>query len=119
MSFSAPKPPDPTQTANTQQTYNTTAGQTQNRINSYDQSNGFGSVNYVADPNSPSGYSVKTSLNPQSQSILDTQRGTINNLASSSAGMYSSPFDLDAASRATATSLDNWKGAYLQPIFNQ
>lgn len=119
MSFSAPKPPDPTVTANTQQQYNTQAAKTQNQQNSYNQSNAFGSTAYVADPNSPSGYSVNTSLNPDSQRILDTQRGTISNLASSSAGMYSSPFDLDAASRATATNLNNWKGAYLQPIFNQ
>jgi hypothetical protein len=119
LSFSAPKPPDPTVTANTQQQYNTEAAKTQNQQNSYNQTNAFGSTAYVADPNSPSGYSVNTSLNPQSQAILDTQRGTIGNLAKASAGMYSSPFDLDAASRATATNLNNWKGAYLQPIFNQ
>lgn len=119
MSFSAPKPPDATQTANTQMQYNTQAAKTQNQLNSYDQSNGFGSVRYVADASSPSGYRIQTDLNPESQKILDTQRGTINNLASSSAGMYSSPFDLDAASRATADNLNKWKGAYLQPIFDQ
>lgn len=119
MSFSAPKAPDPTVTANTQQQYNTTAAKTQQGLNSFNQSNPFGDVSYVADPSSPSGYRVQTNLNPQSQNILDTQRGTISKLASSSAGMYSSPFDLDAASRATATNLNNWKGAYLQPIFNQ
>src|SRR3954470_7265519 len=119
MSFSAPKAPDPAQTANTQQQYNLAAATAQNKGNSYNQSNAFGSTSYVADPNSPSGYSVNTSLNPTSQSILDTQRGTIDNLTKSSAGMYSSPFDLDAASRATATNLNNWKGAYLQPVFNQ
>lgn len=119
MSFSAPKPPDPTQTANTQQVYNTQAGQTQNKNNSYNQSNAFGSTAYMADPNSPSGYSVNTTLNPQSQNILDTQRGTIDNLATNSAGMYSSPYDLNAASEATAKNLNSWQQAYTQPIFDQ
>jgi hypothetical protein len=119
MSFSAPKPPDPTQTSNTQQQYNTAAAKTQNQNNSYNQSNAFGSTAYMADPNSPSGYSVNTSLNPQSQAILDTQRGTIGNLANASAGMYSSPYDLNAASAATAKTLNGWQQQYLQPIFDQ
>lgn len=119
MSFSAPKPPDPTQTANTQQQYNNQAGQQQNQTNSYNQSNAFGSTAYMADPNSPSGYSVNTSLNPQSQQILDTQRGTISNLATNSAGMYSQPYDLNAASAATAKNLNSWQQQYLQPVFDQ
>lgn len=119
MSFSAPKAPDPTQTANTQQQYNTTAAKTQNQINSYNQSNAFGDVRYVADPSSPSGYRIQTNLNPQSQEILDTQRGTIANLAKNSAGMYSQPYDLNAASAATAKNLNSWQQQYVQPIFDQ
>jgi hypothetical protein len=119
MSFSAPKPPDPAVTANTQQQYNTQAATSQNTANSYNQSNAFGSTSYVADPSSPNGYRVQTNLNPQSQAILDTQRGTIGNLASSSAGMYSTPYDLNAASAATAKNLNSWQQQYLQPIFDQ
>ena len=114
-----PRAPDPGQTAQAQQQYNTQAAQTQQRLNSYNQSNSFGAVNYVADPNSPSGYRIDTSLNPQSQNLLDTQRGTALNLAQNSAGMYSRPFDLQAAAGPTAGLLNQWQQQYLAPIFKQ
>jgi hypothetical protein len=114
-----PKAPDPSATAGTQQQYNIGAAKSQNQINSYNQSNPFGSMTYVADPSSPSGYRLDTSLNPQSQSILDTQRGTAADLAKNSAGMYSKPFDAQAAASPIAGMLNKWKSQYLQPIFDQ
>src|SRR5438445_12098973 len=114
-----PRAPDPTATANTQQGYNQAAASAQNRTNSYNQSNPFGAVNYVADPNSPSGYRIDTSLNPTSQGLLDTQRNTAATLASNSAGMYSQPFDAQAAASPTAGLLNQWNRQYLQPIFGQ
>lgn len=133
MSFSAPTPPDPTATSNTQQQYNTTAAQTQNQTNSYNQSNPYGSMTYAADPNSPSGYTLNTSLSAPNQGLLNTQFGnqgtagqtagslfnTAGNLASNAAGMYSQPYDLNAASEATAKNLNSWQQAYNQPIFDQ
>lgn len=119
MSFGAPTPPDPTATSNTQQQYNTQAAQTQNQTNSYNQSNPYGSMQYTADPNSPSGYSLNTSLSAPLQSIFNTQSGTAGQLAANSAGMYSQPYDLNAASQATAKNLNSWQQQYLQPIFNQ
>jgi len=119
MSFSAPTPPDPTQTANTQQQYNTEAAKTQNQINSYGQSNPYGNLNYVPDAGSPSGYRINTSLSAPLQGMFDTQTGTINNLEKNSAGMYSSPYDLNAATGQTAKLLNDWQQKYQQPIFNQ
>lgn len=115
MSFSAPTPPDPTQTSNTQQTYNTQAAQTQNKTNSYNQSGPGGSMTYVADPNSPSGYSLQTSAGAYGTPLLNTAT----NLATNSAGMYSQPADLSATTGATAGLLNNWSQQYLQPIYNQ
>lgn len=118
MSFifgSAPTPPDPTATANAQQTYNQNAATAQNKTNSYNQSGPTGSMSYVADPNSPSGYSLQTQASSYGAPLL----GAATNLANSSAGMYSQPYDLNAATGATAKTLNNWQQQYLQPIFNQ
>lgn len=119
MSFSQPSAPNAIDTANQQQSYNTTAARNQNQINSYDQTNPFGSQTYIADPNSPSGYRLNTSLAAPMQSLFDTQTGTINNAATNSAGMYSNPFDLNAATGATAGLLNSWNQKYTQPIFDQ
>ena len=126
MSFNQPNSPDPGQVASTQQGFNTAAAQTQNQINSYNQNTPYGSLSYTADPNSPSGYSLNTSLSAPQQQLLNTRQGTQqtlgdtgNTLASNSAGMYSSPFDLNAATGQTASLLNNWNQQYLQPIFNQ
>lgn len=115
MSFSAPDAPDPTATANTQQQYNTSAAQTQNKTNSYNQTGVGGSMTYVADPNSPSGYSLQTSAGAYGTPLI----GAAANLANNSAGMYSQPTDLSAATGQTANLLNSWQQQYLQPIFNQ
>lgn len=114
-----PTPPDPGQTAAAQQDYNIKAGAAQNKGNSYDQSNPFGAIKYIADPSSPSGYRIDTTLNPTTQQFLDTQRGTATNLAQNSAGMYSTPFDLQAAAGPTAGLLNSWQKQYLDPIYQQ
>lgn len=114
-----PKAPDPGITAAQQQQYNLDAAKTQQKLNSYDQTNAFGSVNYVPDASSPSGYRIETSLNPQSQQFLDTQRGTALDLAQNASGMYSKPFDLQAAASPIAGLLNQWKQDYLAPIFKQ
>ena len=126
MSFSAPKPPDPNQTAMVQQQYNTQAAKEQNKNNSYNQATPFGSLNYVADSSSPSGYRIETNLSAPQQGLLDTRTNTQaiagntgQNLLQNSAGMYSTPFDLNSASGAVASRLNDWNSRYLQPIFNQ
>jgi hypothetical protein len=120
MSFgSPPTPPDPSSTSAAQAGFNLAAAQQQNKFNSYNQSNPFGSQAYTADPNSPSGFSLNTSLSPNLQGLFNTNTGTASNLAGNSAGMYSQPFDLNAATGQTAKLLNNWQQQYLQPIFNQ
>jgi len=116
MSFGdKPTPPDPTATAAAQTNYNTQAAKTQNAVNSYAQSGPLGNVNYVPDSNSPSGYRIVTSAGETGQPLI----GAATSLANNSAGMYSSPFDSNAASLATANKLNQWQQQYHQPIFNQ
>lgn len=112
MSFSAPKPPNPNQVAQAQQQYNLSAAKSQQSLNSYGQSTPFGSVSYVADPSSPSGYRVVTDTNQTGKTLLNTA----DTLANNSAGMYSTPFN---AGTEVADKLNAWQAQYLAPIFKQ
>lgn len=124
MSFGAPDAPDPTATANAQRQYNIGAAQDQNKTNSYNQTTPYGSLNYVADPNSPSGYRIDASLSPVQQNLLDTRQATqgqagqaARTLFDNSAGMYSHPFNVNGS--AVTDKLNQWQGQYLKPIFDQ
>lgn len=126
MSFNQPDAPNPALVAQQQQTLNTQSAGAQNKANSFDQTNPYGSMSYVADPNSPSGYTLQTSLSAPQQGLLNTQTGTQQiagqtgqNLLRNSASMYSTPPNLDAATGATAQKLNQWQQAYQQPIFDQ
>ena len=119
MSFSQPQSPNPVDVSNQQAVFNQGAGIAQNKINSYNQSNPFGSQTYANDPNSPSGYALNTQFSGPLQQLFNTQTGTLNNAAANSAGMYSSPYDLQAQTGQTANLLNSWNQQYLQPIFNQ
>lgn len=124
MSFSAPKPPDPAQTAAVQQQYNTEAAKTQQKLNSYGQSSAYGSINYVPDSSSPSGYRIENTFSPEQQALYDTQVGTqgiagqtAQDLLRNSAGMYAQPFN--GNNEAVASKLNEWQRQYLQPIFDR
>ena len=119
MSFSQPDSPNPSDVANTQQGYNVGAAKSQNQINSYNQTNPFGSLNFGQDPNSPSGYNLNTGFSGPFQSLFNTQTGTLNNAAQNSSGMYSSPYDLQAQTGKTTDLLNSWNKQYLDPIFQQ
>ena len=72
MSFGkAPDAPNPTTTADTQQGYNLAAAKSQQGLNSYNQSTPFGSLSYVSDASSPSGYRLNTELTPAQQQLLN------------------------------------------------
>lgn len=124
MSFSSPSPPDPTQTSNTQSTYNTAAAKTQQGMNMYNQTNPYGSLTYNNDPNSPNGYSINTQLSPAEQQLLQTQQGTqqtlgntAQNLANNTASMYSQPPSLDPS--AMTNKMMGWYNQYMDPINKQ
>lgn len=70
--FRSPKPPDPTKTANAQFALNQRTAQEQQRLAMTGQTNTTGSLNYVADASSPSGYRAVSSLNPELQRQYNT-----------------------------------------------
>src|ERR1700743_1823712 len=124
MSFGAPSPPDPTATSNTQQQYNTQAAATQNKTNSYNQNSAFGSINYVADPNSPSGYTVQTQYSAPEQGLFNQYTGTQGAFGAAAPGLVNQgASDLTARANLDPTAvtqqLNNWQQQYQQPIFNQ
>jgi len=126
MSFSPPNAPDPTATSNTQQQYNTQAAAAQQKANSFNQEAPTGTMQYVTDPSSPSGYKLVSSLSAPQQNLLDIRTGTQAttgqaglDLAKNSAGMYSKPYDFNSATGAVAGKLNDWSARYVQPIFNQ
>lgn len=126
MSFNAPDTPNPTTTSNAQAQYNADAAKTQNANNSYGQSTPYGSLSYVPDPSSPSGYRITTALSAPQQGLLDTRTGTqqiagqtAQDLARNTQSMYSKAPDLNSASGAVASRLNDWNAQYLKPIFNQ
>lgn len=125
MSFgSAPQAPDPMTTAGDQFKFNQTAAAEQNRINSYNQTNPYGSISYVKDPNSPSGYTVNTALSDPEQQLLNTQQGTqqilgntAQDLARNTASMYGQAPALNISD--TMNKLQGWQQDYVNPIFQQ
>lgn len=131
MSFGAPSPPDAGATATAQQGYNTTAAQTQQKLNMVNQTTPLGSLTYAADPNSPGGFSANVNLSPEQQRLLQQQQqnqgmfgnaagtlaGTVGSLATNSADMYSKPAQIDPS--AMTKQLMDWKTSYIQPIFQQ
>ena len=124
MSFGAPTPPDPTATSNTQQQYNTQAAQQQNQTNSYNQNSAFGSINYAADPNSPSGYTLQTQYSQPEQNLFNRYTGTQGAFGAAAPGLVTQgAADLTARPNldpsAVTGQLNNWSQQYLQPIFNQ
>jgi len=127
MSFGAPDAPDPTTTSNTQQQYNTQAAAAQQKANSFNQTTPYGSMTYVADPSSPSGYRLETSLSQPQQALLTTQQGTqgiagkaAQSLASDTAGMYGKAPNFQALDPTGLVSqLNSWQQKYQQPLFDQ
>lgn len=101
----APKPPDPVKLANAQAAANIKTAQEQARLAMTGQTSDFGSLQYVADPSSPSGYRAVSTLAPESQALLGQQRDlqanlgdvtntSLNNVSRTISG---DPFDLSAA----------------------
>jgi hypothetical protein len=96
----------------------------QNKTNSYNQGSAFGSINYVPDSSSPSGYRLETSYSPQQQALYNTRTGTQGmfgaaapGLVSAGASNISAPINLDNS--AVTKQLNDWSAKYQQPLFDQ
>ena len=110
--FKSPKAPDPYKTAQAQSHFNiqtaqeqarlaSEAAQEQARLGMTGQQTPYGSLSYVADPNSPSGFRAVTAFSPEQQQLYDQFTGNqlqLGGMASrqmdSVSDILSSPIDL-------------------------
>lgn len=113
--MSKSKPPDPTQTANTQQKYNIGAGTSQQELNMVGQNTPFGSLSYDQTGTNPDGtpkFTATQTATPQVQSAYDQLLGKINNqgdVTGEQFGLYSKYMQplIDQQQRQLDTRLQN------------
>lgn len=97
--------PDPWQTSMGQLGMNQAAASMQQKMNMVNQRTPYGSLKYVADPNSPGGYTATQEFTPEVQALLDANIGN----ARGAAGAYGDL--LNNARSAMTTPLDLSYGA--------
>lgn len=123
MGKDAPKAPDPYKVSAAQTKSNIETAKEQAKLGMTGQETPFGTVDYVADPTSPSGYRAVSKLSDAQQGLLDqstaleSQLGTIKGgqLDRVSAAL-SQPFDLDAA---RGKQISDIQQTFLDPQWDQ
>lgn len=120
---SAPKPPDPYKVAAAQTQSNIQTAQEQARLAMTGQVTPYGSVQYVTDPTSPSGYRAVSELSPEQQALLaqgQDLQAQYGGVAGSQLGRVSdtmsTPFDLNAA---RGTEISDIQRTMLDPQWEQ
>lgn len=127
MSFSAPSPPDPYQTANAQEGLNKQTAIYQAETNNVNQTTPYGSLTYKQTGTNPDGtpiFSATTAYTPAVQNLFNTDVGTqtemanaANTLAKNLGSSLSSAPNL--SNPALVNEMMGWQNQYMQPIFNQ
>ena len=116
MGKDAPKSPDPYKVADAQYKMNQKTAQENQRLGMTGQDSPYGSLNWVADPTSPSGYRAVTSLTPEQQAIFSQHQGLQGTAMSAIERAMSQPFDLNAA---RGTEISDMQRTFLDPQWNQ
>ncbi len=122
MGKSAPKAPDPYAVAEAQSKSNIKTAQEQARLGMSGQSTPYGSLQYVTDPNSPSGYRAVTQFSPEEQALMGMSQDLQAQYGGMTAGQLgrvndtiSTPFDLSAA---RSTEISDIQKTLLDPQWN-
>lgn len=111
-----PKVPDPYKVAAAQTQSNIATAQEQARLGMTNTAGPQGSVSYVADPTAPSGYRQVTSLDPETQALLDQTNQARSTGITGATDAASQPFDL---SSATGENIANIQRTFLDPQWQQ
>jgi hypothetical protein len=127
VSFSAPSPPDPYQTANAQEGLNRQTAIYQAEMNNVDQTTPYGSLTYTRTGTNPDGtpiFTANTQYTPAVQNLFNTDVGTqtkmanaANELATNLGSSLSSAPNL--GNDALVNEMMGWQNKYMQPIFDQ
>ncbi len=126
----APQAPDPAEVARAQAAANIRTAREQARLAMTGQTTPLGSLQYVADPTSPSGYRAVTEYSPEQLALLRQQQeltSQFGDIAGQQFGIYgeqlgrvndtiSSPFDLSAA---RGTEISDIQRTFLDPQWEQ
>ena len=112
-----PDKPDPYKLTQQQSAMNLDTAKNQQKLAMTGQDTATGSLNYVADPNSPSGYRAVTSLTADQQGLLDQSeniQGQIGDVLSDQVGRVGDlgAFDLNAA---RGTEISDIQRTFLDP----
>ncbi len=107
-----PKPIDPMKAAEATTKSNIETAQAQAKLGMTGQESDFGSLQYVADPNSPSGYKAVSSLSPEEKALMEQQQGIRGTLNTNINDTVSTPFDLNAA---RGTEISDIQQTFLDP----
>lgn len=104
MGKDAPSAPDPYAVSAAQTASNKATAEEQARLAMTGQSTPWGSIQYVTDPTSPSGYRAVSQLSPEQQALFGQQQdvqalygNTAGNALSNVDNTINTPFNLDAA----------------------
>lgn len=123
MGKDAPETPDPAEVARAQSEANIKTAQEQARLAMTGQMTPYGSVQYVKDPTSPSGFRAITELSPEQQALLgqgqdlQAQYGGIAGEQLGRVGdTFATPFDLSAA---RGTEISDIQRTFLDPQWDQ
>lgn len=127
MSFSAPSPPDPYQTAMAQQQVNDSTAKYQAETNNVNQTNPYGSMTYSQTGTNPDGspiFSSNTVLNAPEQKLFDTGVATQTTMADDANALaHNLGSSLTNAPNLNNSALVNqmqgWGTQALQPQLNQ
>lgn len=114
MGKKAPKAPDPFKTAKAQTESNIATAREQARLGMTGQTSDFGSTDYVADANSPSGYRAVQRLSPEQLAILRGQEGAVTGALDRIGGL--GDFDMSAA---RGREISDIQRTFLDPQFEQ
>lgn len=118
-----PDQPNPYKVAREQSDMNIRTAKEQAKLGMTGQSNPWGSIEYVTDPSSPSGYRAVTKLTDGQQALFDQsqglqgQFGDLTGLAMDRVGdTFGNPFDLNAA---RGTEISDIQRTFLDPQWNE
>ena len=116
MGKKTPKAPDPIKVAEAQTKSNIDTAEAQAKLGMTGQQSDFGSLQYVTDPNSPSGYKAVSSLSPEEKALLEQQQGIRGTLNTNIQDTVGTPFDLNAA---RGTEISDIQKTFLDPQWEQ
>src|SRR5262245_6442635 len=112
--FDKPKPPDPMQTAQTQQGFNIGTGVAQQNLNMVGQKTPFGTLDYHQVGTNPDGtprFEATTTLSPQMQGLFNTQIANQQDIASKLPGLFADLSKISGTAGTTAGALGSAAGA--------